>query len=180
MILLTGGESMERLFDLDWQLLADSCLTIIAVIVLFFAMSYFLFNPARKLLNDRKEKIRGELENAKNNQEAAIALKAEYEEKLKEIDKEAEAILSDARKRALANENQIIAQAKEEADRIIDRARVEAKLEKQKLSDEVKKEIISVASVMAGKLVAASIDTTLQNQLIDETLKEIGDDTWQN
>lgn len=180
MILLTGGESMERLFDLDWQLLADSCLTIIAVIVLFFAMSYFLFNPARKLLNDRKEKIRGELENAKNNQEAAIALKAEYEEKLREIDKEAEAILSDARKRALANENQIIAQAKEEADRIIDRARVEAQLEKQKLSDEVKKEIISVASVMAGKLVAASIDTTLQNQLIDETLKEIGDDTWQN
>ena len=112
MILLTGGESMERLFDLDWQLLADSCLTIIAVIVLFFAMSYFLFNPARKLLNDRKEKIRGELENAKNNQEAAIALKAEYEEKLREIDKEAEAILSDARKRALANENQIITQAK--------------------------------------------------------------------
>ena len=88
--------------------------------------------------------------------------------------------MSDARKRALANENQIIAQAKEEADRIIDRARVEAQLEKQKLSDEVKKEIISVASVMAGKLVAASIDTTLQNQLIDETLKEIGDDTWQN
>ena len=180
MILLTGGESMERLFDLDWQLLADSCLTIIAVIVLFFAMSYFLFNPARKILNDRKEKIRRELENAKNNQEAAIALKAEYEEKLREIDKEAEAILSDARKRALANENQIIAQAREEADRIIERARVEAQLEKQKLSDEVKKEIISVASVMAGKLVAASIDTTLQNQLIDETLKEIGDDTWQN
>ena len=180
MILLTEGQSLSRLFDLDWQLLADSVLMLVAIFFLFLVMSYFLFNPARKLLNDRKEKMRGELENAKNNQGAAIALKAEYEEKLKEIDKEAEAILSDARKRALANENQIIAQAKEEADRIIDRARVEAQLEKQKLSDEVKKEIISVASVMAGKLVAASIDTALQNQLIDETLKEIGDDTWQN
>ena len=90
MILLTGGESMERLFDLDWQLLADSCLTIIAVIVLFFAMSYFLFNPARKLLNDRKDKIHGELEDAKDNMEKAQALKAEYEEKLREIEKEAE------------------------------------------------------------------------------------------
>ena len=180
MILLTGGESMERLFDLDWQLIADSCLTIVAVIALFFAMSYFLFNPARKLLNDRKEKIRGELENAKNSQEAAQELKAEYESKLKEIDKEAEAILSDARKRALANENQMIAQAKAEADRIIERARVEAQLEKQKMSDEVKKEIVSVATIMAGKLVAASIDTTLQNQLIEETLKEMGDSTWQN
>ena len=180
MILLTGGESMSRLFDLDWQLIADSCLSTIAVVVLFFVMSYFLFNPARKLLNDRKEKIRGELEDAKSNQEAAAALKAEYEDKLKNIDKEAESILSDARKRALANENQIIAQAKEEAGRIIERARVEAQLEKQKLSDEVKKEIISVASVMAGKLVAASIDTAVQNQLIDETLKEMGDDTWRN
>lgn len=181
MILLTGGEaSMERLFDLDFQLLADSCLTIIAVFILFLALSYFLFNPARKMLNDRKEKIRGELEDAKQSMEEAQSLKAQYEEKLKEIDREAEDILSDARKRALANETQIVAQAKEEAARIIDRARVEAQLEKQKMSDDIKKEMISVASVMAGKVVAASIDTTVQNQLVEETLKEIGDNTWQN
>ena len=31
MILLTEGQSMSRLFDLDWQLIADSTLTIIAV-----------------------------------------------------------------------------------------------------------------------------------------------------
>ena len=55
MILLTEGETMSRLFDLDWQLLADSCLMIIAIFVLFLALSYFLFNPARKFLNDRKE-----------------------------------------------------------------------------------------------------------------------------
>ena len=42
---------MERLFDLDWQLLADSCLSIIAVFFLFLALSYLLFNPARKMLN---------------------------------------------------------------------------------------------------------------------------------
>ena len=42
---------------------------------------------------------------------------------------------------------------------------------KQKMSDDVKKEIVSVAALMAGKVVAASIDTTVQNQLIDETLK---------
>ena len=70
--------------------------------------------------------------------------------------------------------------AKEEAARIMDHARVEAQLEKQKLSDEVKQEIISVASIMAGKVVSASIDTTVQNQLIDETLKEMGDKTWLN
>lgn len=178
MILLTEVQTMSRLFDLDWQLVADACLTIIAIFVLVFLMSYLLFEPARKMLNGRREKIQGELESAKQNMEEASRLKEEYETKLKDIDKEAESILSEARKKALNNENQIVAQAKEEAARILERAHVEAELEKQKLSDEMKQEIILVASLMAGKIVSASIDTTAQNQLIDETLKELGDKTW--
>ena len=180
MILLTGGESMSRLFDLDWQLLADSTLMIIAIFFLFLILSYFLFNPARKMLNNRKEKIRNELNTAKHAMENAQNLKREYETKLQGVDKEAEAILSEARRKAMVNENHIIAQAKEEAARILDRARVEAELEKQKMSDDVKREIIVVASLMAGKIVAASMDTNLQNQLIDETIKEMGDKTWLN
>ena len=180
MILLTEGESMSRLFDLDWQLLADSCLMIIAIFFLFLILSYFLFNPARKMLEGRKEKIRNELETAKTDMQNAQSLKKEYEAKLKDVDKEAEAILSEARRKALANENAIVAEAKEEAARILDRARVEAELEKQKMSDDVKREIIVVASLMAGKIVSASVDTAMQNQLIDDTLKEMGDKTWLN
>ena len=167
-----------RLFDLDFQLFHDAALMIIAVVALFLIMSYFLFNPARAFLKKRQEKIRTELEDAKNNQEDAKALKAEYESKLKNIDKEAESILADARKRALANENRIVAAAKEEAASIIERAREEARLEKQKMADDVKKEIVAVAALMAGKVVSSSIDVTIQDSLIDETLKEIGDNTW--
>ena len=46
------------------------------------------------------------------------------------------------------------------------------------VADEVKKEMIQVASAMAGKVVAANIDTTVSDSLIDETLKEIGESTW--
>ncbi len=178
MILLTEGQSMSRLFDLDMQLIADSILTIIAVGVLFFFMSYFLFDPVRKILNDRKNKIKSELDDAKNSMEQAAVLRGEYEEKLKNIDKEAEEILSAARRQALANESEIIAKAKEEAARIVERAHTEALLEKQKMADEIKKEIITVASAMAGKVVAASMNAEIQDQLIDDTLKEIGEDTW--
>ena len=99
MILLTGGATYDRMFGLDWQLLADSVLTLIAVFILFTLMSYFLFNPARKMLSDRKQKIKGELDEAKANLEQAMELKAEYEGKLKVINQEAESILSDARRR---------------------------------------------------------------------------------
>ena len=51
-------------------------------------------------------------------------------------------------------------------------------MQKAKVADDVKKEMISIAAAMAGKVVSASIDTTVQNSLVDETLKEIGDSTW--
>lgn len=169
-----------RVFDLDFQLLADSALMIIAVFALFLVASYFLFNPVRNMMNKRTEKIKGELDDAAKNQADAAALKEEYEGKLKEVDKEAEQILSDARKRALENENRIVASAKEEAAAIIERARTEAQLEKQKAADDVKREMVVLASLMAGKVVKASIDTTVQESLIDDTLKEIGESTWQS
>ena len=36
------------------------------------------------------------------------------------------------------------------------------------------------ATAMAGKFVASSLDENTQASLIDETLKEMGDDTWRN
>ena len=172
------GEMTPRLFDLDFQLLSDTLLTIVAVFVLFLALSYFLFDPARKFMQARQEKIAGELENAKSKEEEAAKLKEEYEGKLAGIDKEADEILAAARKKALDNENRIVAEAKEEAARIIAHANAEAELEKKKVVDEVKREMVSLATVMAGKFAAVSIDDKTQNAIIDETLHEIGENTW--
>lgn len=169
---------MERLFDLDLQLLHDAVLTLISVIVLFFLMSNLLFNPVREFLEKRKNKIAEDLSYASSQKEEAAALKQEYDEKLGTVEAEAEEILKEARKKALATENRIVAEAKEEAARIIKRANDEAVLAKQKVADDVKREMVTIASAMAGKVVAANIDTTVQESLIDETLKEIGESTW--
>lgn len=169
---------MERLFDLDFQLLFDSVLTLISVFVLVLVASNLLFNPVREFLKKRQEGIKNDLDAASKDKEDAAALKAEYEQKIREINKEAEEILSEARKKALANESKIVDDAKAEAARIIERAHVEADLEKKKAVDDMKQEIISVASMMAGKVVAASMNTEIQNTLVDETLKEMGDRTW--
>ncbi len=178
MILATETEGLSRLFDLDFQLLADAVLMIIAMFFLFLFASHFLFNPVRKMLSDRQEKIKGELDQAAQDKEEAAKSRTLYEEKLNQVDKEAEGILADARKRGMENEAKIVADAKAEAAKIVERARVEAQLEKQKMADEVKREMIAVASVMAAKIVQANIDTNAQHQLIEETLKEIGDSTW--
>lgn len=171
---------MSKLFDLNFQLIAESFLTIIAVFALFLALSYFLWNPIRKLLKDRQNRIESDLNTAAMDKLTAEETKIEYEKKLQKADQEVDEILVQARKKALETEARIIEEAKHEAVRIIARANEEAVLEKKRATDEIKKEMISIASLMAAKVVTASINTEIQDQLVEETLREMGDATWQS
>lgn len=171
---------MERLFNLDPQLLFDACTLAAAMLVLFTLLSYLLFNPIRDLLQKRQQRVVDDQEEAKLLKAEGESYKDEYENRLKAVDKEAETLLSEARKKAMKNEAQIIAEAKEEAARIKERAYTEIDLEKKRALDDMKQEMIAIGSMMAGKVVTANIDTSVQESLIDETLKEMGDSTWQS
>lgn len=181
LFLTTSVDNVDRLFGLDPQLLFDSAIQLIAIFVLFTLLSYLLFNPVRDLLKKRQEKIKADMNEAKEAKLEAEDMKLEYTEKINDVDKEAEAILGESRKKALKKETEIINEAREEAGRITDRANKEIELEKLRVRDEMKKEMISVASLMAGKFVAASLDEKQQESLIDETLKEMEEgQVWNN
>lgn len=180
MYVFLATEGFDRLFGLDLQLLVDAAIEAVAIFVLFLGMSYLLFNPARELLKKRQDKIAADMEAAAQGREQADRLQTQYSQKLGNVNKEAEAILSETRKKAQKKENEIVGEAKAEAGRILERANKEIELEKSKVKDEVKKEMITVASLMAGKVAAASIDEKAQAELIENTLKEMGDETWQN
>ena len=171
---------MERLFNLDPQLLHDAVLLAIAVFVMFTLLSYLLFNPAREMLKKRQDRVKNDIDSARKDKEEAQKLKEDYENRIRNIHREEDAILSEARKRALDNEAKILEEAKAEAAGIIARANHQIELERKKAEDDIKKEIITVASMIAGKVVKEQIDTGIQDSLIDETLKEIGDQTWQS
>ncbi len=171
---------MERLFGLDAQLLFEIVLSMIAVFVLFLALSYILFDPVRDMLKKRQEMVQETKDTANREKEDALKLKAEYDEKVKNAEAEVEEILGQARKRALKNEKAILDEAKEEAARLIANANVQIELEKKKAMDDLKKEVVSIATMMAGKMVAVSMTEEAKDQLIEDTLKEMGDDTWQS
>ena len=170
---------IDRIFGLDGQLLNDVVINLVVIFLLFLGMSYLLFNPARKLMQARQDKIKDEMDYSAKEKADAIQLKKEYTAKLKGADSEVEGILSEARKRAIKQEGVIVEEAKVEASRIIAQANKEAELEKNRVKDEVKQEIINVASVMASRFVEESMDAEKQSKLIDETLNEMGEGTWQ-
>lgn len=70
----------------------------------------------------RQDKIKNDLDTAAADKADARKLKEDYNAKIQNINAEAEEILAQARQKALDNEAKIIAEAKEEAARILSRA----------------------------------------------------------
>ena len=74
----------------------------------------------------------------------------------------------------------MIHEAKAERQRILARAKEEAGLERARVADEMKREMIAVAAMMAAKVAAASVTPEVQNKLVEETLREMGERTWRS
>jgi len=168
-----------KIFGLDLQILFDAVILALAVFFLFFLLSYFVFNPAREFIRKRQEKIASDLEQAAKDKREAMEFKAEYDARLKEADAEVDRILSEGKRKAKRRENEIIDAAGAEAARIMERTEREIELEKSKVKDDVKKEMVAVATQMAGRFVSESMSAARQEQLVDDVLKEIGETTWQ-
>ena len=177
--LAAAAEEEGRLFGLDLQLIHDAVLLGINIFILFLVLSYLLFRPAREYLQKRRDGIRSDLDSARQAREEAAALKMEYEGRLAGIRQEEERILYEARKKARLQEEEILREAKEEAARMKKRAEREISLEYRKARDDMKKEIVTTASLLAEKAVSARMNVQIQEELLEETLKGIGEQTWQ-
>ena len=104
---------MDRLFTLDAQFLFDAVVLGLSMLLLFTILSYLLFNPVRSLLEKRRQRVLDDQETAKREKTGGNThTKKSMTERLKEVDKEAQEILSAARKKAMQNEAKIVAEAK--------------------------------------------------------------------
>lgn len=177
MIALLASEP-GRIIGFDPQLLWDLGTQLFNTFLIVIVMYFVLHKPVSQMLEKRKQNIAKNIDEANTQKADAIELKANYEEKLVNIEAEAAEILKEARAKALAREEQIIAAARSEAQEIKAKAESDIKLEEERVKDEIKTQMINVSTLMASKLVALSLDEAKQKAIIDEVIEEMGDVAW--
>lgn len=155
-------------------------ITAFNLFIICFIAGYFFSDMISKMLAKRKASIAENIESAKLGKEDAKKLHAMYASKIADFSSEKEAILERARRKAEKRQNEMLEDAKGEARLIVSRAMKEADLAKAKVRDDVKRDMIIYASATAKKLIAENMNEEKQAQLIDETLNEMGETTWQN
>ena len=75
--------------------------TIINLLVLYLLMRKFLFGPIMRVMDKRQTIIEEGLGNARKSQKEAEELKEKYDENLRQVHVECEALLSQAKERAI-------------------------------------------------------------------------------
>lgn len=173
-------KSLAYVMNFDKQFLIQLAFQLLNTAVLCFILSKLLYKPVKKFLADRKEKITKQIDSAQAQLADAEKLKAEYEMKLSNIEKERDEILDDARSRGKQREAQIISEAKQEAQSLKSRAMLDIQREQEKAKDEIRKQIIEVSSLMTSRFIASSMDEATQNKLVDEVISDLGEVKWQS
>ena len=148
--------------------------TLINTLIILLLYRFLLHKPVMKILEERKEKIGSEMKAAEDAQAEAEAVKAEYTQKLQESKEEAAQIVSAAVKRAGERENQIIAEAQQEAAALKQKAEESIELEKKKAINEIKDQISDIVIMASEKVCEKEISKADNEALIDKFIAEVG------
>jgi F-type H+-transporting ATPase subunit b len=166
------------ILHIDKELLVELGIQWFNTILLTFILAKVLYNPVKKMLDSRASRIAAQLSEASGAQLAAASLKEEYEGKLAGIEAERVSIMESARGKARGSAEKILAEARESAEQIRARAAADISLAEEKAKADVKREILDIATLLAGRFVAVSLDSQTQEKLVDSALDELGGVKW--
>ena len=144
-------------------------------LVIFFVAKHFLFGPVMKIIADRQKEIDDMYTDAGSARESALALEAEYQQKLSAAAQTSEQLVKEAVARGQAREEDIIRQANAEAAAIRDKAAADIAMEKKKAINDAKDEISGIALVIAEKVVGRELNPEDQARMVDNFINELGD-----
>lgn len=168
------------ILTLDKNLLVDIGIQLINTCILCFVLSKLLYKPVLNFMRDRRERIASNITDAEKKLKEAEAALAEYKGKLSKIQAERAALLDEANREANANKQVILEAAKQEANEIKARAMLQIEREQEKARDEIRLQIIQVSSLIAGRFVSQSLTEDIQEQLVNDVIKDLGDVKWQS
>lgn len=145
-------------------------------LLIFFVAKKFLFVPVKNMIDSRQNEIDAMYDEAGAAKEQAVALEAEYRQKLSVAQETSDRLVKEAVARGQSREEEIIRKANADAAAIMNKAISDIALEKKKAINDAKDEIAGLSLAIAGKVVGRELNEQDQKDLIDSFINELGDE----
>lgn len=135
--------------NIDWQ---QILLHLFNFAILAGGLYLLLYRPVKKFMEQRQNHYESMHQQAQQDREQAEKLKAEYEDKLSQVETAITQRKAEAEQELSQLRSQRVAEAKQEAEAILAKARENAKREQEELVSSASKELVDMAVTAAEKI----------------------------
>ncbi|MBU0529459.1 F0F1 ATP synthase subunit B [bacterium] len=147
--------------------------SIIIFLALAFLLMKFAWKPLLAMLEKREDNIRHALLGAEKARDELAHVKEDTEKLFSEARNESQAIVAAGKKNAERMKDEIIEKAQSKSDALLEDAKKQIHIEKERAILEVKAEVVNLSIAVAQKLIKKNLSKEDNLKLINESLSSI-------
>lgn len=147
--------------------------TLITFGVAVLVLTFLAFKPLQRIIDQRRETIQASMDAAEETRAEAQRLLDEYKQTLAQVREEAAAIMERSRAAGDAVKAELVAEARTQADRLLEKAHEQVERDTRAAVRELKAQVAELTALATAKVAATSLSEADQRRLIDEALEEL-------
>ena len=148
--------------------------TIVTFLIVLFILKWKAWGPLMRALDKRAEDIKNALSAAERAKEDAEKASQDYEKLVQKAHSEAQQIIADSKATGEKVKNDIESVARENAEKMIGKAKTQIDAESQKAIQEIKSSVVDLSIEAAEKIIEKNLDSEDNRKLVDQTLDSMG------
>ena len=148
--------------------------TVVNILVLFLLLRKFLYKPVMNIIAQRQKQVDDALNAAETSKKEAAAAMNAAQEKLRGVDNEAAARRTAYEQQAETEKQQLLADARKQADAIVAEGKAAAEAERQNKLRQADAQTTALARAMCEKLLERNLTAQDDARLLDDLLEKAG------
>ena len=148
--------------------------TIVTFFIVLFILKWKAWGPLISVLDKRAEDIKNALSAADRAKEDAEKASQDYEKLVQKARIEGQQIIADSKVAGEKVKNDIESLARENAEKMIGKAKTQIEAESQKALQEIKSSVVDLSIEAAEKIIEKNLDSEDNRKLVEKTLNSLG------
>jgi F-type H+-transporting ATPase subunit b len=159
-----------KIFEIDPGLFVWSVVTFLILVGLLYR---FAFNPLMRMQRARQDEIHQSIIDAENLRDEAQQLLADYKQQLAQARQEADAVVERARKAGETSKAEVVEEARVQAEATLAKARQQIERDTNQALQKIREEAADLTLTATAKVARSSLSEEDQLRLIQEAINEI-------
>lgn len=155
------------------RILSEIIVQLIGFAVVFWVLRHFAWSKLLGAIDNRRRTIEDSFADIEKKKSAIDALEKEYRLKLDRIEQEARAKIQEAAAQGQSLSKDIQDKARQDAERIVERAKTEINQDLLKVRQALRSEVVEISTLISEKILKEKLDARGHEKLVEQFLKDL-------